>query len=444
MEGEQKDIVRQFSRYVLQSVAGMVGISIYILADTFFISMHSGSDGLTVLNLMLPIFGFIFAVGSMIGIGSATRYAINKAKGENVDFYFTQSLLWSIIVSVPLILAGIFAPEQVLRIMGADGELIKLGTSYIRIILIGAPFFMMNYTFTAFARNDHAPTTAMFGALFGSGFNIIFDYVFMFPMGLGFAGAALATALSPVMTMLVCCTHYFGKNNQVGFRLRRLSVRHLISCCKLGISSFLGEIASAITTMVFNTLILGMAGNIGVAAYGVITNISYVVIAIFNGVSQGTQPLFSFNYGRGRYKQTRRLLKLGIGVSLVMELMVVCCAWGFTDFLIRIFDSEENAQLLAYAYDGMRLYFLGFLFAGINMMLVTYYSAIGKVGPAFLGSLLRGIIAIVVCAIVLSKLWNMTGIWLSFLAAEIITFIAIILMSMLSSKNRREGQALQS
>ncbi len=147
-------MMKRLLKYILQSVAGMIGISIYILADTFFISVHSGSDGLAVLNLVLPIYGVIYAFGSMIGIGSATRYGIQKSSGANADFYFLHSLLWSMAISLPFMILGIFAPGRVLEVMGADPTLAALGTDYIRIILIAAPLFMMNYTFTAFARNS--------------------------------------------------------------------------------------------------------------------------------------------------------------------------------------------------------------------------------------------------------------------------------------------------
>lgn len=247
----------------------------------FFISLYSGADGLTMLNLVIPIYGLMYAFGSMVGIGSAIRYALKKASGdENTDFYFTHALSWDLILSIPFILLGIFAPQWVLHLMGADARITELGIQYLRIILIGSPFFMMNYAFTAFARNDNATTIAMIGSLSGSAFNIVFDYIFMFPLNMGMAGAALATALSPIVTMSVCSIHYLGKKNTIGFRWRLPSPRHLFSCCKLGVSAFIGEIASAVTTTVFNILILAMAGNIGVAAYGVIANISIVALSI--------------------------------------------------------------------------------------------------------------------------------------------------------------------
>ena len=134
----------------------------------------------------------------------------------------------------------------------------------LRIILIATPFFMSNYTFTAFARNDGAPSTAMIGSICGSMFNIVFDYIFMFPAGLGFSGAALATAVCPTVTMAICTTHYRSHKNHVGFRWKKPSFSHLISCCQLGVSAFVGEMSSGVTAIVFNFLILGIAGNVGV------------------------------------------------------------------------------------------------------------------------------------------------------------------------------------
>lgn len=420
---------KQFYKYVCQNVAGMIGVSVYILADTFFISVCSGADGITVLNLSLPVYGLIFAIGSMIGVGSATRYTIRKAQGQkDTDYYFIQAILWDLIFSIPFMVMGIFVPEKVLLLMGADASIMELGKDYVRIFMTATPLFMMNYVFTSFARNDQATTVAMIGSIAGSLFNIVFDYIFMFPMGLGLTGAALATMCSPVVTSLVCCVHYFGKRNQVRFRFQCPEIRQLFSCCQLGVSAFVGEISSAVTTIVFNLLILGIAGNVGVAAYGVVANLSLVAMAIFNGISQGAQPLISRSYGHGRTDEVRHLLRLGIWMVLAVECILVLVVFGWTDFLIGIFNSEGNETLLYYAQDGMRLYFLGYLFAGINILLVGYFAATARAKQAFLASVLRGALAITVFAVVMSKIWGMNGVWLSFLFSEIVTFIVILFL----------------
>ena len=202
---------------------------------------------------------------------------------------------------------------------GADAGLIGLGRNYVRIILIATPFFMSNYTFTAFARNDGAPSIAMIGSISGSIFNIIFDYIFMFPVGLGFSGAGLATAICPIVTMSVCTIHYRSSRNHVGFHWKKTSFRHLISCCQLGVSAFVGELSSGVIAIVFNFLILGIAGNVGVAAYGVIANISLVVVAIYTGIAQGAQPLISDSYGAGHKQEIQLGLRYALGSMAVVS-----------------------------------------------------------------------------------------------------------------------------
>lgn len=422
-------------------MAGMAGISVYILADTFFISVYAGADGLAMLNLTLPVYGVIYAIGSMIGIGSATCYAIRKAEGRDTSWYFGQSVCWTLAASIPFVLIGVFAAENVLRLMGADDTLVSIGINYMRIVFIASPLFMMNYTFTGFARNDNASMQAMVGALAGSMFNIAFDYVFMFTLGLGLTGAALATACCPIVTMCICGTHFMSGKNTVGFAVSRPSVRHLAKCCGLGTSACVGEVTSAVTTATFNTLILGIAGNTGVAAYGVIANISIVALSLFNGIAQGSQPLISESCGRGRSDEVSRYLKLGLLFSAAVEAVLITAAYGFTDSFIAVFNSAGDMQLKALAHVGMREYFLGYIFAGINVMFIAYFSATDKPGPAFVGSILRGAVAIVGCAVVMSRLFGIQGVWLSFFAAELICFVVIMIMHI--ADRRRSAAARQ-
>lgn len=430
-------MIKIFSKYVLQNVFSMIGISIYILADTFYISMHSGANGLAVLNLILPIYGLIYAIGSMIAIGYATKFSIKKARKESTDFYFAHSITWCLILSLPFVLFGILIPDKILSVMGADQSLISLGENYLRIILIASPLFMANYTFTAFLRNDNAPKTAMIASVSGSLFNIVFDYLFIFTLGLGFTGAALATTISPIVTMLICSSHFLNKTNNILFKWKLPSVKSLITACKFGIPAFVGEITAAITTITFNTLILSIAGNTGVAAYGIIANIALVVMSIFNGIAQGSQPLISDSYGRRSQNELKQLLKLGSVVSLTVMFIVVTIIWIWTEPLINVFNSGGNTELYAYAFEGMRLYFLGFIFASINIFLVSYFAATNNGRVALIGSILRGAIAIVICAILLSKAFGMTGLWLSFLASEFITFTVIIIMCKMQKRNNK-------
>ncbi|MDY3917425.1 MAG: MATE family efflux transporter [Candidatus Limivivens sp.] len=433
----ENGVEREFFRYVSQNILGMLGISAYVLADTFFISKAEGAAGITALNLVLPLYSLIFGIGSMIGVGSAIRFNILRARrDERADDYFSNALMFAAILGMVFMALGALVPGQIVEILGGDEEIVTVGKPYTRIFMMFAPFFMANYICNAFVRNDGNPSLAMQATLFSSLFNIVMDYLLMFPLGLGMAGAAWATAFSPVVGILICCRHFFSKRSTVRFAWRKPSVRKLAEACQLGVSAFVGEVSSGVTTVVFNFLILGLAGNDGVAAYGIVANTAIVATSIFNGVSQGSQPLFSRFYGGKERDQVQKVLKLAVGTAVVLALLVILMTSLFTDSIVRLFNSGNNAQMAAYAVQGVRLYFIGYLFAGFNIVGAGYLSATEVFGWAFLVSILRGVAAISVSAFVLACFLGMTGIWLAFPVAEAFTTL-IMAAAIIKSKGKQ-------
>lgn len=415
-------IEKQLRKYIVPHILAMTGISLYLLADTYFISLSQGANGITALNLVLPIYGLIFAIGSMLGTGFATRYSLAKHIGnKDYDQYFTASIIWTIIISLFFVISSFFFSDVILKLMGADATILKVGHTYLQIVLCCTPFFMLNYTFTSFVRNDGAPRIAMMATI-GSGiFNIIFDYVFMFPLQMEMAGAALATGISPLVSMSICMFHYLSNNNSIHLVKPHLSFKKLFLACQLGIVSFVGEISSGITTMVFNFLLLNLSGNIAVAAYGVIANTALVGIALLNGVAQGLQPLASQIHSQNNLTGEKRIYihSLWIAGSIAVCLFIFVLIGG--DILISVFNSEHSIQLAEIAALGIRLYFLGFLFAFFNIVTSGFFSAIGKGKESSVIAFFRGIIAIIFYAFLLSIPFGIIGVWLAFPAAELTT-----------------------
>lgn len=342
------------------------------------------------------------------------------------------------LLSIVFILVGLFAPDRLLRLMGADDTIMALGTCYTRTFLMFTPFFMCNYIVSAYVRNDNDPSRAMIATLCGSLFNIVFDYIFMFPMKLGLLGAAMATAASPVCSILVCLTHFFGKNNTVVFKWHFPSLKMLWESCMLGTAAFIGEIASAVTTTVFNMLLLSITGNIGIAAYGVVANYAYIGTAIFNGIAQGTQPLISECYGRGDRKDAERLYRMSAATAVALFAVIYIIVFRFTDQLVALFNSEGVETLAVYAHSGMIIYFAGFLFAGFNIVSAGYFSAVECAKESFVVSLLRGIVLMLIMSISLSKLFGMTGVWSSFPATELITAVVCVVFLILKNNRMRK------
>ena len=386
-------------------------------------------NGVTLLNLCLPIYNLIFAFGSMIGLGAATRYAILRAQGDaRAQRYFSNAIFSVCILAVPFMLVGIFRPDGLLRLMGGDADIVALGMNYARIFLMFTPFFMCNYVVASFVRNDGDPSLAMVATLSGSLFNVVFDYIFIFPMGLGLPGAALATAISPILSIAVCSAHFIKKSNTITFVRKAPSVRLLAQSCQLGISGFVGELSSGVTTTVFNFLLLRLAGNVAVAAYGVVANFALVATAIFNGVAQGAQPLVSQCYGKNEMAGARKLLLLGCGTALGLAALLYGVVFGYTDVLTALFNSENSALMATFAHSGMRIYFVGYFFAGCNIVAAGYLGAVNRPAEASITSLCRGMVAIVVCSLVLSALFGMNGVWAAFPVSEAITLALTVFL----------------
>ena len=391
-------MLKKFVKYVSQNMLGMVGMSVYILADTYFISVAVGTDGITALNLVLPVYNMIFAIGAMMGVGSAIRLVIERNQEHpNADGYFFHALSWA--------------------------EIVAVGKNYTRIFMGFAPFFMWNYICNAFVRNDGNPSIAMAATLFSSLFNIVFDYVLMFPLGLSMEGAALATALSPVVGILICCIHFRSEKCTVKFKPMLPSLRKILFCCQFGVSSFVGEISSGVITVVFNMIILGLAGNTGVAAYGVVANTSLVAVALFNGIAQGSQPLVSEAYGRDIHKDVKTYLKMAVTTAVGVSVLLVIFIYLFAPVVTAVFNGEHNRTLADYAETGLRIYFIGFLFAGINIVGTAILSAVESTKYAFAASISRGFVAIIFFAFILSAIFGLNGVWMAFPAAEFVTML---------------------
>lgn len=300
-----ESIGKVFAKYVTFNIISLVGMSAYILADTFFIARGIGKDGLTALNLALPLFSLIQGSGLMIGMGSSTRFSISKSKN-----IFTQAIYFALFLSILLAIIGILFSDNISVILGADSVTKSMTSIYIKVILIFAPMFMLNNTMLCFVRNDNNPKLAMIAMTCGSISNIILDYIYVFPMNLGMMGAALATGTAPVVSLCIQSLHIIKKKNTFHINFNKLNLNSIKDIVVLGISSLISEMSSGIVIIVFNFVILSLSGNTGVAAYGIIVNIALVITSIFTGISEGMQPLSSSCYGRGEIYNVKKYINM--------------------------------------------------------------------------------------------------------------------------------------
>lgn len=406
----------------------MLGMSCYILADTFFISQALGPDGLTALNLAIPIYSFIHGCGLMLGMGGGTRFSILKSQREHqqANRVFTNVLYLAAVFATLFVLTGLFGADGLSVLFGAQGAVRSMSTIYLRVILLFAPAFLANNVLLCFVRNDGAPHLSMAAMIGGSLSNVVLDWVFLFPCAMGIFGAVFATGLAPIISMMILSPHFFRKKNQFRPVPCAPSGKAVWRIVASGVPSLVTEVSSGIVIIVFNGLIMNMEGNIGVAAYGVIANLSLVVIAIYTGIAQGIQPILSRNYGMGNQKSLLEILRYAMISMLVISFLVYGAVWMFAPQISAAFNSQGDPTLQDIATNGLKLYFIACPFAGCNVVLSMYFTSIERPLPAHVISLLRGFFLIIPLAVLLSAVWKMTGIWCAFPVTEFLVSLLSI------------------
>lgn len=427
---KQPSCFREFARYASLNVLGMIGLSCYILADTYFISVGMGADGLAALNLAIPVYSFINGSGLMVAMGGGTKYSIRQNQGEpeEADRAFSSSVLLAAGFAVLFFMVGLFLPGPLARLLGADGTVFEMTRTYLQVILLFSPMFLFNNLFLCFVRNDGAPQLAMTAMVVGSLSNVVLDYVFIFPLGLGIFGAALATGVAPVVSMLILSSYRLQKRNHFHLRLSRPRVRLLAGICSAGVPSLITELSSGVVMIAFNAILLVICGSVGVAAYGVIANLSLVVIAIFTGISQGIQPLLSRHYGSGHRRELGAILRYALLTAIGIAAAVYAATFLWAGPVTTLFNSEGNAQLQQIAELGLRLYFIGCPFAGVNIILSVYFASIEQPVPGQVIALLRGFAIILPMAFALAAAFGLDGVWCAFPVTEaIVTVVGAVL-----------------
>ena len=393
----------------------------YILADTFFETKGLGTNGLTALNLAIPIYNFIHGSGLMLGMGGATKFSIYKSQGRSrdIDCIYTNTLYLAALLSALFFLTGLLFSGQLSLLLGADGTVFAMTETYLRWLLLFAPAFILNDVFLCYVRNDGSPQLAMVAMLIGSFANIVLDYVFIFPFRMGIFGAIFATGLSPIISIAVMSPHWLRKRHSFHLTKVKPDAAVMGQTVSLGFPSLIAQLSSGIVMITFNALILGITGNTGVAAYGVVANISLVVVAVYTGISQGMQPLVSSAYGTGNRQQMREVFRYALGTTLAVSGLVYLFLFVFASPVAAVFNSERDPILQQIAVSGLKLYFLSVPFAGYNIILATYFTSIERALPAHVLSLLRGLILIIPMAFLMSFLLGMTGIWISYPLTEL-------------------------
>ena len=439
---QSTSIFKVFLKYVSLNILGQMAYSCYTLADTFFVSADLGADGLTALNLAFPVFCLINGTGLMIGMGGGTRYSILKSRGEadEANRVFTNAVYLTAAFAALFVIAGAFFSGTIVHLLGADDSVFEMTNTYLQIMLLFAPAFLSNNLLQCFVRNDGSPSLSMAAMISGSLSNIILDYLFIFPLRMGIFGAIFATGLAPIISLAVLSPYIIRRKNRFHFIKSVPYGKSLCGILSCGVPPFLTEVTSGIVMFLFNFILLRMAGNVGVAAFGVITVLSLVVVAIYTGLSQGIQPILSRSFGAENHTEEKTILKYAVMSMLLLSAVIYSVIFFDASLLAAVFNSEGDPTLQSFAVAGLKLYFTACPFIGFNIVLATFFTSTGRPVPAQIISMSRGFFVLVPMAFLLSALLKVTGVWCAYPAAECVVAGIGIVLYMRNEKRKHSGQ----
>lgn len=425
-----------FRKYAIPQLVGLLLNSVYLIVDGIFIGNRLGRDAMAAAAVAVPaveiLIALALAVSSGAGIIISHHLGCKDEKEGNRIFNLAVAVLG--VMGLALCVLGNVFISPIAKLLGSTPEIHDKAVSYLWYILTFSPFLLFSFLLSGLARNDNRPKLAMTALIVGALSNILLDYVFMYPLNMGIAGAALATALGPVFSVLILLPHFLGKKGYLFFAKFKASLGSVIKIFTLGFPAFIMEFGIGIVTFIYNFFIIRYGyGEAGLAAYLIIGYIALIILTLFLGAAQGLQPLFSYYDGAGEVQRSHSLLRysrrmlLGMGVAAYG--IVVLFSRGF----ISIF-APSDLELINFTYEIAITYFCGFLFAGYNILMISYWQSVNRTKSALLISLMRSMIVLPLLMLVLPAFWGNDVIWLGHSIAEAVSAAAALLIFVLGRR----------
>lgn len=415
-----------FFHYLVPAVCSTLVTSVYLLVDTLIIGQGVGALGISALNIFMPFFLLFNGIGLLFGIGSGILISSEDGIGnkKKANQYFATGFVSILSIAIILGLIWNYYLQPLCVILGANSDTIDLVLEYGKCIMAFAPVFMMSNYFAPIVRNMKNPKLVMCAVLTGSVLNVILDYVFVFPMDMGMFGAAAATVIGSLTTLLVLSTHFIKKQNRVKINKETISLNLLAPIFKCGFSSLIMEVASGFVIFIFNIQILKYIGNNGIVVYGIISNCVLVGLALFNGVAQAAQPIIATNFGAGLNTRVKKVLKYALITTTIIGVSLFAVVFLFTGQIIKVFV-QANSEILSVGIPALRLYLSAFCIMNINILISSYFQSVGKEKVAIYISIIRGFLLNIVLAFLLPSVLPSTVLWVVVPVSELITLVCI-------------------
>ena len=412
-------------RFVIPSVAMMIFTSVYGVVDGLFVSNFVGKTPFAAVNFIMPFCMILGAFGFMLGTGGTALVAktLGEGKEEKANQIFSMLIYFALGLGILLTILGIVFVKPIAVKMGAEGDMLTYCVIYCRVVLLGLPFFMLQNMFQSFLIAAEKPQMGLKVTIAAGVTNMVLDALFIAVFKWGVVGAAMATALSQFVGGIVPFV-FFARKNSSKLRLNKTKMmrRELLRTCTNGSSELVTNVSMSLVGMLYNLQLLKIAGQNGVAAYGVIMYVSFIFISIYLGYSFGTAPIVAFNYGAGNTAELQNVLKKSLKILLGTGITLFAVAFLLSGMLAKIFVGYD-AELYEMTVNGFRLYAISYLLCGFNIYGSSFFTALNNGVVSAVISFLRTVVFEVAAIMILPIFFDLTGIWCAITVAELASIL---------------------
>jgi len=415
----------------------MVFISVYGIVDGFFVSNFVGKTQFSALNLIYPALMLVWAIGFMLGTGGSALVGktLGQGRSDKANKLFSMFVYATVVLAILLGAVVFVFITPIARALGAEGEMLTYCVVYARILLLATPAQLLQFLFQSFFVTSEKPTLGFVITVVAGVANIVLDALFVLVFKWGLAGSAIATAASQYVGAVVSVI-YFASPNTSLLRLGKpyFNFGSFAKACVNGVSEFLSNVSMSIVAMLYNLQLLKYAGEDGVIAYGVLMYVCMIFLSCFIGYSVGTAPVISYNYGAQNKAELQSIYQKSLVIvfvsSVVMFVFSELCALPLSKIFVNY--DQELLQMTTRAF---RIFAFNFIFTGLPIYASSFFTALNNGVVSALISFLRVALFQVMAVLVLPLLWQLDGIWISIVVAEVLAFV-LAAVFLLAYKNR--------
>ena len=419
---KKQSLLKQFFHFSAATVASLMVFSLYSIVDGLFVARGVGEYAMTAVNLSVPFVNLLFSIAVIFAVGTSTiiAYLLGQKNAQSANKLFSQNLVTLAVIGVTISVLVLVFTEPLARLLGAEEVTLEYTIHYLQGLAPFAVCFMISYNLEVLVKTDGRPRLALVTVCVGCVTNCVLDYLAIFHWGLGIWGAAAATGASQLLTCVIYLTHFLGKRttfHPVRFRMDWKIYRRLLP---IGISDGLTELCNGLMIFLFNHTILRCIGTDGLVAYTIIAYANTLIINITMGVSQGSQPLISFQNGRGDGAAIGKLLRYGLRTMCGIAAVCFTVLFLAAPKLVAVYLPEAGAEMLTFATDAFRRYSLCYLPVGFNIYIAGFLTAMERPLPAVSISTGRGLILQGSILLLLAAVLGGGSIWFAPVISEVL------------------------